>query len=150
MQTKQDSLENPYVSPAVPCHTDSELRYDPAHLIIETTCEARRMLYRRIRLYGQVQGTIEWDARSVLEVIRVGKKAVRRTCPFWYTPRFEFVIETEERRFPATIDVRLSRVLPIFVRKFRLIIEGQVAYQEGDWTGRMPLGGRLAARTPKK
>ena len=153
MQTRQQHTENPYISPTVPCRVAGELRYNSQHEHFEAICDARRMLYRRVRLTGSLEGTVEWDARSVVEIIRVGNKSVAQTFPFWYTPQFDFVIDAESMCLPATIEVRLSRLLPIFVRRFRLVIDGSTVYQEGDWSAQETFADashdRGPARRPK-
>jgi len=89
-------------------------------------------LYRRLRLEGQIQAEIEWDARGAIEHVNVnGRKVVGQMAFFSSIPHFEFDMYAGGRKFHVTIDLRTFLVY--ITTAFRLAIDGQVVYAEGRW-----------------
>ena len=123
---------NPYQSPQTSCQIEGVVFNDGVQ-----HCQAELLrggfLYRRLRVYGQVEADVEWDGRTARECIRVGSKTVVSKWPLWYIPRFDFQLRSADQSLPATVELRLSWGLPLLVRRFRLLISGRTVYSEGDW-----------------
>ena len=96
-------------------------------------CLRRGWLCRKLRLFVRIVAEIEWDASGPIERIRICGETAISLCPFWYAPRFDFLLQSDDCRIPARIEVRLTRFLPIALRAFRLLVEQRVVYEEGRW-----------------
>lgn len=122
------AAENPYASPQQPAAP--MLGGCPGEPVTAELVEGSAM--RRVfHLSGGVQGRLEWNAQWPVEFIRVQDCKVVAQHAIWYVPHFRFELPTEYGRLPAEVHVRMSRGLPIFLRSFRLIIDGQQVYAEG-------------------
>lgn len=124
------SLINPYRSPR---HDEppTEVAFNPHESTTRAECLRRGWLFRRLRLMGRIATTLEWDASGPIETIRVGGQVVSSVCPFWYATRFDFLLPIPGHGVSGCVEVRLTRVLPIALRSFRLLLEGREVYREG-------------------
>lgn len=126
--------ENPYRSPA-----DEQKRSSPLQVAgsagsnVLASRTTRGFLKRRIRLSGGIEADLEWIGDSPVERIRVNGTTVASQFALWYCPKFQFDLERLEDRCQITVEIRLSRFAPIFVRGFRIIVNGTVVYLEGQF-----------------
>ena len=106
------------------------MEHDPATdvSLIEST-----WLRRLIRLRQPIDVNIEYNGRGIgSEAVLVNGLVVsRRTSLLWFTPRFEFVIDSPEGPIAAAVEVRVWPWLQI--RKIRFTVQGDCVYSEGQW-----------------
>lgn len=94
------------------------------------------LLFRELRLYGFINAEIAWDARHSVEQVCVNGQRAASKLSLWFVPHFDFELTTSIGTLPAAIDVEVSWLL--FVRAFRLTIDGTVVYGEGRYRGLEP------------
>jgi hypothetical protein len=96
-----------------------------------------RWLYRRIEFLSEQLVTIEYNGRhlgyecvAVNGIVAARSKFARLEIT-WVAPKIEFQLQFGKATVPALVEVRLRPWLTI--SRFRLVVNGVVAYQEGIW-----------------
>ncbi len=119
-----DFENNPYASPLCPT---SELLRTPG---LGVTLAASKWLYRCIRVEMPVQAAIEYNGRGLVEWVAVnGVKQCRKIPIWWFSPCFEFELDTN--REPLHVEVRVRVNALTRIRGFQLWLDGVLAYEEG-------------------
>lgn len=90
-------------------------------------------LRRCVKLLAPAETMIEYNGRGIgyESVLVDGGVALRPTSWWWFIPRFDFTIETQNGALPVSLEVRVWPWLCI--RKFRLIVANKCVYSEGRW-----------------
>ena len=121
--------ENPYVSPREA--NTGELRQRPWRPGVRSRLLAKGLLYRRVALEAPIEATLEFNGRSLHDVIRVDNRVVASHFSWWrITPRFRFQLAVTGGAVPVEVDLRLGHFLRM--KGFRIKIAGEVVYQEGQ------------------
>jgi hypothetical protein len=120
---------NPYESPRVT--TTSTLEPHPE---LVGTLARRRWAYRKIEVRGRFDAVIEYDGRGMgYETVLLNGLPVARVTSTGITFRspIDFEIPVGNASHHARIEIRTAFAL--FVRASRLLIDGQLVFQEGAW-----------------
>lgn len=121
--------ENPYQSPK---HVDAGLlRQRPLRPGAQGRLLAKGLLYRRVLIEAPVEATLEFDGRSLRDVIRIDNQIVSWRFSWWrITPYFRFALPAGDHELDVEVLLNLGTFLRIL--GFCIRIEGQVAYSEGS------------------
>lgn len=87
-------------------------------------------LFRHVRLSGRMNADITWNANYPHEFVSVNGRKVVAEFAVYYIPRFVF--EMHSNGVAQTVTVECCVTLVFFTRAFRISIDGQAVYSEGD------------------
>lgn len=128
--TAMESDDNPYRSPTADTTRQPGVELGSGEQI-EATLLDRSWAFRRIRLSGRIRAVVTYNGFNAREAVFVNgvRVAHKFNIGLRLVPHFDFELHAEALRLAAAIDVR-GRVS---VTAFRLTIDGQVVYSEGNW-----------------
>ena len=134
MSFPEQDDDNPYRSPAsVPSDEQPVCVNGTPHEHLSARLIKRGHLYRLIRLSGRIDADIEWNGRWPVEFVRVHGQTSASQFAFWYCPKFQFSLAGGDTLFRVTVDIRLNHFLQIVVRAFRISVDEETVYSEGQW-----------------
>jgi hypothetical protein len=88
-------------------------------------------LRRRARLSGRIDAQLEWNANNALEFVSVdGRKVVSKIAYFRSIPRFCFDLQAGATIHRVTVDISIKWTF--LVKAFRIVIDDEVVYCEGE------------------
>lgn len=120
--------DNPYRSPRAA--GDGLLRERVWKPGAQSRLLARGLLYRRVQLEAPIEAILEFNGRSLRDIIKIDNQIVASRISWWrITPRFEFALPLGDQMLPVEVCLRLGSFLRIL--GFRVRIGDVVAYQEG-------------------
>jgi hypothetical protein len=121
---------NPYQSPAT---ADRGLLVErPLHPGTRGRLLAKGLLYRRVMLEAPIEAVVEFDGRSLYDVIRVDNQVVAWNFSWWrITPIFRFVLSAGDRSLEFVVQLHLGHFLRM--KGFRIQVEGATVYAEGTF-----------------
>lgn len=108
-------------------------RWSELHLAASLV--SQRMMERVVRIVGSLEAEIYYDARFIGEQVYVNGR-LRGQSVLWglalVRPSVDFLVEGNQFRVPARVEVRASLSLRTLVRlsRFRLWVAGRVLYEE--------------------
>ncbi len=126
--------ENPYRSPASDGLEPSASRLDKS-AEWHARLTRRAWVYRRLQIAGRTDAVVEYNGRGFgyESVLVNGKTAARKwNWEIWtgsLMPRIDFELCCGQQRIPAFVEVRGI----LFLRAFRLYVDGTLVYTEGSW-----------------
>lgn len=93
----------------------------------------RGWLLRQIRLSGDISAVVEYSGRGMgYESVRVNGIPVAESASFaWFTPRFDFELETPHGKLPTALEVRVAPWLDI--SGLQVAVAGVLVYAEGSF-----------------
>jgi len=121
--------DNPYASPQT-----SDWRLNSAHPGLSGTLAKRSWAYRRIEIRGTHGCVIEYNGRGLgYETVLVNGQVAARVSSggLHFTTPIDFEIQVDATVLAARIEVKTAFLL--FLRAFRLSIDGYLVYCEGNW-----------------
>lgn len=120
--------ENPYQSPAT---VDRGLMLErPLQSGARGRLLAKGLLYRRVMLEAPVEAILEFDGRSLRDVVRVDNQVVAWKFSWWrITPSFRFSLSAGDRTLDVSVQLHLGYFLRM--RGFHVVIDGATVYAEG-------------------
>ena len=120
--------ENPYQSPAT---VDRGLMLErPLQTGARGRLLAKGLLYRRVMLEAPVEAILEFDGRSLCDVVRIDNQVVAWKVSWWrITPCFRFSLSAGDRTLVVSVQLHLGYLLRM--RGFHVQIDGVAVYSEG-------------------
>jgi hypothetical protein len=88
------------------------------------------MLYRHARLSGRFNADIKWNANPPREYVSVNGAKVVVEFALLHIPRFVFEMHSDASTHTVTVESRVTWIY--FTKAFRISIDGQAVYSEGD------------------
>jgi hypothetical protein len=124
----------PLADPAVQWPVLPAERWGALHLAASLV--SQRPMERVLRIVGSLEAEIYYDARLVGEQVYVNGRLRGRSSVWHWTlvaPEVEFLVEGDQFRVPARVDVRVGPSWRTIVRlsRFRLWVAGRMIYKEG-------------------
>ena len=122
--------ENPYRSPTAPESGPLiEVRANPGPA--QARLESGKMLFRRVVIESPIEAIVEFNGRSLREVLRVNHEVAASQTSWWrITPRFDVRLLAGEAIVPLTVRLRFGNFLRL--RGFRIESGEELLYAEGE------------------
>ncbi len=126
---------NPYRSPQseIMAAGVCEVSGNPA-VPLDVALIKSAVLYRHVRFSGRLNADIRWNANGLIEYVSVnGRRVVGERAYGGHIPGFSFEIHSNGSRHTVAVENCVRWIY--FTRAFRISVDGQAAYSEGDCSG---------------